>query len=889
MAKVKNVKPKKAAQVLTVPAAAIVDNIDPTKNVSDEDKAKYNNARNGSPSKFRNHRRSKKGKGKGSPNKKKGPNTREDKRLRLPTPTDTAVQIIDGANDFANFTGELTEFASTKQMSPTLVDSLNLVPDPANPNNLIFPSYLPTLPQLDPLKQYVVQLEAKVASQSQIQALASSGAIAPNLATSTASSTSSSAKPSRSKTVPDPADIDEDMSSFEAIVINGEVLLIPKMKRFVTKSFTGAEIVQYGISCKEYSDDESKLKKDIEAYDKEVLKIKTELPSLAQKMWKLISKESQLKISKLMNCEFENAKNLIKFDTLRDHIRDTHHPSFHTANPNSRDFYASIEYYATNEFQNSKLIMTPKESLSDYKSRIYTLVRRLKTAASIGAKATAAGYIGFSMPSETTIIQRIINSINASSAPKAFELCSAYRGLNISYSPATPATVEALFNELEKVQAKVEPKQIARQKLKAEKEKFIASVNANFGQMDIPLITSMFTDGNRKRSRGGKPGKDGKPFQRADIKEALRVQIDPDKLDEKSSKYIFDAIKKKHPQFLSQKLSDDNKTNPKSDDKENDRAKSAKMSAKKFSKSNGRHRGRTVNAHHSTVSESDDSSSESSDEDENEGEDEDDEDSDSDLNEVLSNFNLMPSNLYHVLLALEIPNLSDSELVLMGLKDARVKSTKSRINYSRERFSRLDKFRNNKLSVSIEGAVVHDSGSGIHIIRDLRLLVKGSVRRISKEHQLKVQGTFPGAHVPKYFAVHKTLGFCIYDPQSKANIVSQSQAWASGWQYYTDNHNRLVFMKHPDHPSDVYKFEIGRENVLTGIDVVSFDTWDPTRSAKPTSVLSTLINQNVTKNYPVPNSLSPDELQFSDEEMLAFAFPTMTDHHGRQCSCTCHH
>ena len=662
------------------------------------------------------------------------------------------------------------------------------------------------------------------------------------------------------------------MSAYEVVIVNGDVLLIPKLKRYVTKSFTGAEIVQYGISCKEYSDDESKLKKDIEAYDKEVLKIKTEIPSLAQKMWKLLSNESQKKIAKTMGCEIENAKNLIKFDTLRDHIRDTHHPSFHTANPNSREFYASIEHYATGEFQTSKLLMSAKESLTDYKARIYTLVRRLKTAASIGAKAIAAGHIGFIMPSETTLVQRVIDSINATSAPKAFELCSAYRGLNISFSPASPATLDALFDALEKVQAKFEPKQIARQKLKAEKDKFMASVHANFGEIGTPQITSMFTAGKGKRPRGGKPGKDGKPFQRADIKEALRVQLDPEKLDEKSSKYIFDAIKKKHPQFLN----DDNKVNP-------------KQTNKKSKKTDGRRRGNTVNAHHTTVSESDESSSESSDEDENEDEGEEDEDSDSDLNEVLANFNLAPSNLYHVLLALEIPNLSDAELVLVGLKDSRIKPTKSRINYSRERLSRLDRLRNNKLSVSIEGAVVHDSGSGIHIIRDLRLLVKGSVRRISKEHQLKVQGTFPGAHVPKYFAVHKLLGFCIYDPLSKANIISQSQAWASGWQYYNDNHNRLVYMKHPEHPTDIYKFEVGRENVLTGIDTVSFDTWDPTRSAKPTSVLSTFISKNVTNNYPVPTPLSPDELQFSDEEMLAFAFPTMTDHHGRQCLFTCHH
>jgi hypothetical protein len=106
--------------------------------------------------------------------------------------------------------------------------------------------------------------------------------------------------------------------------------------------------------------------------------------------------------------------------------------------------------------------------------------------------------------------------------------------------------------------------------------------------------------------------------------------------------------------------------------------------------------------------------------------------------------------------------------------------------------------------------------------------------------------------------------------------------------YYDDNINRQVFMTHHDHPTDVYMFEVGRENVLTGIDAVSFDAWDPTYSAKPTSVLATFTSDSVTKSKMI-QSLSSEDLQFSEEEMLAIAFPTKTDHHGRQCSCNCHH
>ena len=72
-------------------------------------------------------------------------------------------------------------------------------------------------------------------------------------------------------------------------------------------------------------------------------------------MWLLLSDESQVKIAKMMNCELANAKNIIVFDTLRDNIRDTHHPEFHTAHPNTEDFYVGIEKYATNEMQVAKL------------------------------------------------------------------------------------------------------------------------------------------------------------------------------------------------------------------------------------------------------------------------------------------------------------------------------------------------------------------------------------------------------------------------------------------------------------------------------------------------------------------------------------------------------
>ena len=73
--------------------------------------------------------------------------------------------------------------------------------------------------------------------------------------------------------------------------------------------------------------------------------------------------------------------------------------------------------------------------------------------------------------------------------------------------------------------------------------------------------------------------------------------------------------------------------------------------------------------------------------------------------------------------------------------------------------------------------------------------------------------------------MHKLLGLCIYDPESKANIISKTQAWASGWLWYTVNDNKSVYMTNPDHPKYKYTFEVNKENIIVGMDAESFDTF----------------------------------------------------------------
>ena len=254
-----------------------------------------------------------------------------------------------------------------------------------------------------------------------------------------------------------------------------------------------------------------------------------------------------------MGCELSNAKNLIAFDTLRVHIRDTHHPEFHSAHPNTRDFYVNIERYATQEMQVSKLKMSDSESLADYRERIETVIKRCKTAAAVGVKATTLSFIAFVMPPTNTLIQRIIDSVHVSSA-KAFNLCEAYRGNILGYTPAIPATIDELFDELEKANAKTDLKSILKAKKKVARQEFTANVHANFGDMDI---VSMLATGKGSNQRLNKRGRDGKPFTNngqtskpiADIKDSLRVQIDPAKVGKNDAEYLLRELTTLHPEF----------------------------------------------------------------------------------------------------------------------------------------------------------------------------------------------------------------------------------------------------------------------------------------------------------------------------------------------------
>ena len=184
------------------------------------------------------------------------------------------------------------------------------------------------------------------------------------------------------------------------------------------------------------------------------------------------------------------------------------------------------------------------------------------------------------------------------------------------------------------------------------------------------------------------PQADQPPKPRADIKDSLRVQIDPSKLAKKDAEYLVRELTKLHPELAQ-----------------------GNMPSKKQKKSKGRHCKPPLVSHHNhsisdseAADESNDSSAEGGDnyddgEDNDDDDDDDDDDDSSDEEVVLSNFNLLSSGMYVVLMNMGIKKISADELCLIGL---RAKATKNKCNYDIDRFSRINRFRRTKLSVSIE-------------------------------------------------------------------------------------------------------------------------------------------------------------------------------------------
>ena len=357
-------------------------------------------------------------------------NAKDDKKLKLPNPIDKPQATLDQAADFERFSGAMKAYISKEKMVHTLLDALDM--ERNDQGILQFKDYLPVAPSRPVGKLYDVKVEAIVATADQIKRLNASGALRPTQVqgksnvpvpkivtrgitsasltagggtgpppTPAAFTAASNAEP--------PDSPDNSLDGFDVKYSDtGEILLVEK-KRFITKRFSADEMIARKLSSRAFEEDEASYRADKDQFDKDLIKITNELPAITQKMWHLLSDASQENIAKLMNCELSNANNLIAFETLRGHICDTHHPEFHAAHPNTRNFYVGIERYATNEMQVSRLKMSDSETLADYRKRIETVIKRCKTAAAIGVKATTLSFIAFVMPPTNALVQRIID------------------------------------------------------------------------------------------------------------------------------------------------------------------------------------------------------------------------------------------------------------------------------------------------------------------------------------------------------------------------------------------------------------------------------------------------------------------------------------------------
>ena len=198
-------------------------------------------------------------------------------------------------------------------------------------------------------------------------------------------------------------------------------------------------------------------------------------------------------------------------------------------------------------------------------------------------------------------------------------------------------------------------------------------------------------------------------------------------------------------------------------------------------------------------------------------------------------------------------------------------------------FTKQDKSIVNKISISINGAQVLDSGSSVNITRDKELLVEGSIQEIPKKFKVNVNGTFGVGHSPKYYAQHKILGFTLYDPDSTANIISFSYCWATGWEYYVDNTNKHIIMRHPDRDESCnYLFAVGPEKVLSGLDPSTFSSWKQKYPIKPLGFMNNFLSDKLCRKQHKDNLLE----MLSEDDIQAFAFSSLEGRPGNRSTST---
>ena len=183
---------------------------------------------------------------------------------------------------------------------------------------LEFKDYLPVAPSRPVGKLYDVKVEATLATADQSKRLTATGALRPPTVQGKSSAPASKATtrggsaasltagggtvPASTVPVPTPADStamspaaspDKSLDGYGVEYSDtGEVLLVEK-KRFITRKYSAEDMIARQLSSRAFEEDEAKFKADKEQFDKDIVKIRNELPAITQKMWQISSQSSQ--------------------------------------------------------------------------------------------------------------------------------------------------------------------------------------------------------------------------------------------------------------------------------------------------------------------------------------------------------------------------------------------------------------------------------------------------------------------------------------------------------------------------------------------------------------------------------------------------------------------
>ena len=826
-------------------------------------------------------------------------------KLILPLATDSIKMFLEGHTSNLNkFLAAAISECNNKKYEPACADSLRLVVNPANhpsaPNKTVFQKVPRVRPTADPTKLFTTLVPGVVPTAEQRQAFADAGRPVTNnnAPTSSTSSgggvgtrgkglTSASASSGAASSTPS---FNTDLYDIVEDAISGTMIMIPKTF-FAEIKMTEDQIVARQLKSPELDAYKRELQGKQEEFDEVDAKILKQQKATATFMWNMLSQPSQQAIaSKMGHSSTDLAKAALEFEPFLQHTLELHHPEYHGLSGSAVSFHDEVYEHMQSVINQSAVNQKDSESVSDYKTRALALWRTVELAHNISASAPATAS-KFVKPTIETFIVTCIKGASPKN-PQVYRKCQAYLGKDSVLTLARPDTLDKLFLELEKAEA-LDASKTSKRAQKAAKEQLtseVTSVISNLATAAGGDITSMFaqsqkkrgpkkqrTDGKEHPKRDDKKDqeKQDKPKPRSappDNKDAIRMLINPSKLKDDEKVFMLKELMKSNPDLVKAAASGGDSQRAPKRKREGEGRQRGQQPHVKFQSMHAQAQGGDDDE------DDDDELEQDSESDDDDGEDE---FSDSDTT-ILSNFLLSytASPVYQLLTEYNVVPASDAYIAMLGLADESTPSTKRALRYSKRRFDAVAKFRNMKLSVSVKGVSCRDSGTSMHIIRDHELLVPGSVREISKRARVKVSGAFPGSHIPKYFAQHKLLGLCIYDPKSRANLISEAQAWASGWQFQFDNENCTTTMSHPK-LDDKYVFEIGRENVPVAVDCVAFHEWNPTFTVKTPSLLSNFISRKAIKT-PFPDSLSREETTIDNEEIDSISTATMTDHHGRQ-------